>query len=252
MATVSQGSLAVAMFEEPAAFKPWHVKLRETARKQPIGVAGALIVILMILMAIFAGVVTPYDPVVNSYEYMLVPPDGNFIFGTDMLGRDVYSRIVYGARTALFVGFASAAVGGFLGLILGVSKRLFRRAVRPHLPACHGCLHGVPAGHHGAGGGVDPRHRHGERDPGDHRALRSQMRARGALVRAPDPRNPLYRRGQGLRLRPCAHHPAPHGAECHGALPHHGHGLCGAGDPDRGRRSPISASACRSRRRPGG
>ena len=53
MATVSQGSLAVAMFEEPAAFKPWHVKLRETARKQPIGVAGALIVILMILMAIF-------------------------------------------------------------------------------------------------------------------------------------------------------------------------------------------------------
>ena len=125
MATVSQGSLAVAMFEEPAALKPWHVKLRETARKQPVGVAGAIIVILMVLMAVFADVVTPYDPLLNSYEYMLAPPDANFIFGTDMLGRDVYSRIVYGARTALFVGFASAAVGGFLGLILGVSSAYF-------------------------------------------------------------------------------------------------------------------------------
>ena len=119
MATVSEGRLAVAMFEEPAALKPWHAKLRDTARKQPVGVAGAIIVVLMILMAVFADVVTPYDPLLNSYEYMLAPPDGNFIFGTDMLGRDVYSRIVYGARTALFVGFASAAVGGLFGLVLG-------------------------------------------------------------------------------------------------------------------------------------
>jgi len=94
-------------------------------RKQPLGAAGALIVIVMILMAIFAPYITAYDPEQNSFEYMLVPPSWEFLLGTDQFGRDLMSRIVYGARTALFVGFVSAIIGSSIGLVLGVASAYY-------------------------------------------------------------------------------------------------------------------------------
>ncbi|MEE9586488.1 MAG: ABC transporter permease [Hyphomicrobiaceae bacterium] len=94
-------------------------------RKQPLGAAGALIVIVMILMAIFAPYITAYDPEQNSFEHMLVPPSWEFLLGTDQFGRDLMSRIVYGARTALFVGFVSAIIGSSIGLVLGVASAYY-------------------------------------------------------------------------------------------------------------------------------
>ncbi len=94
-------------------------------RKQPLGAAGALIVIVMILMAIFAPYITTYDPEQNSFEHMLVPPSWEFLLGTDQFGRDLMSRIVYGARTALFVGFVSAIIGSSIGLVLGVASAYY-------------------------------------------------------------------------------------------------------------------------------
>jgi peptide/nickel transport system permease protein len=95
------------------------------ARRNPLGAAGAVVVVVMILLAAFADVIAPYNPVANSFDRMHEPPSLQNWFGTDQFGRDVFSRIVYGARTALIVGFVSSFVGASIGLILGVASAYF-------------------------------------------------------------------------------------------------------------------------------
>jgi len=94
-------------------------------RKQPLGVFGAGIVIAMVLMAVFAEVITSIDPEVNNLEYMLTAPGEMFFLGTDQFGRDLLTRIIYGARTALFVGFTCAIIGSTVGLVIGVASAYF-------------------------------------------------------------------------------------------------------------------------------
>ena len=79
----------------------------------------------MIFMAAFADFVTVHDPTRNNFGAMLEAPSAEYWLGTDQFGRDLYTRIVYGARTALLVGFVSAFVGATLGLILGVASAYF-------------------------------------------------------------------------------------------------------------------------------
>ena len=105
--------------------KPWYVRFGELMRRQPLGTAGAFVVVLMVLATIFAEVLSPYDPEMISFESMLVPPSADHWMGTDAFGRDILTRIIYGARTALFVGFTAAFVGSTLGLILGVASAYF-------------------------------------------------------------------------------------------------------------------------------
>ncbi len=102
--------------------KPWYVSFGQLLRKQPLGAAGGLIVVLMLLATVFANVLSPYDPEAASFEHMLMPPNADFWFGTDAFGRDILTRIIYGARTALFVGFTAAFVGATAGLVLGVAS----------------------------------------------------------------------------------------------------------------------------------
>jgi len=94
-------------------------------RKQPLGTFGAAIVLIMILMALFANVITTIDPEANNLEFMLQPPGEAFFLGTDQFGRDLLTRIIFGARTALFVGFTCAIIGSTLGLVLGVASAYF-------------------------------------------------------------------------------------------------------------------------------
>jgi peptide/nickel transport system permease protein len=94
-------------------------------RRKPLGAAGALIVIVMILMAVFANLLTSYDPTANSFAEMHAAPSAEHWLGTDQFGRDLLSRIIHGARTALFVGFVSAFIGASLGLVLGVGSAYF-------------------------------------------------------------------------------------------------------------------------------
>lgn len=95
---------------DDVARKSWFAQFGDLVRKQPLGAAGGLIVLVMILATIFANVLSPYDPEAASFEHMLVPPSSDFWFGTDAFGRDILTRIIYGARTALFVGFTAAFV----------------------------------------------------------------------------------------------------------------------------------------------
>ncbi len=99
--------------------------IRRFIRDRPLGTAGAALVIVMILAAVFADVIAPYDPTGLNFADLLLPPSGAHLLGTDNFGRDVMSRLIYGARTALLVGFSSSLVGSTLGLVLGVMGAYF-------------------------------------------------------------------------------------------------------------------------------
>ncbi len=99
--------------------------LWQFCRQNPLGAAGGFVVIVMIAMAVFADLVTIHDPTRNNFGAMLEPSSADYWLGTDQYGRDLYSRIIYGARTALLVGFFSAVVGATVGLILGVASAYF-------------------------------------------------------------------------------------------------------------------------------
>ena len=94
-------------------------------RRKPLGAAGAVIVLGMLLVALLAPVIAPYDPVRNAFDRMHVPPSTVHWFGTDQFGRDVLSRLVYGARTAMIVGLVASSIGASLGLMLGVASAYF-------------------------------------------------------------------------------------------------------------------------------
>ncbi len=111
--------------EELPKSKTWLGAALEMMRKQPLGAAGGFVVLVMIFMAVFAELIAPYDPEANSFEFMLVGPSTDFLLGTDQFGRDLLSRIIYGARTALYVGFVSAFFGATAGLVLGVASAYF-------------------------------------------------------------------------------------------------------------------------------
>jgi peptide/nickel transport system permease protein len=121
MATLTADDTDVGAASGRFTFK----KLRDFTRDQPLGAAGGAIVILMILSAIFAELITLYDPEQIDFEAMLMPPGWAHPLGTDNYGRDILTRVIYGARTALFVGFVAAFVGSFAGLVLGVASAYF-------------------------------------------------------------------------------------------------------------------------------
>ena len=102
------------------------------ARKQPLGLAGLIVIVVMVFAALLADFVAPYDPELENFEYMLTAPGGYdaineavFLLGTDQFGRDLFSRIIHGARTALLVGFSASFIGAIAGLVLGVGSAYF-------------------------------------------------------------------------------------------------------------------------------
>ena len=123
---VTTSELVVESQLEELRDRPGLLKtVAEMTRRQPVGAFGAFIVLVMIGMAVFAPVLTGYDPELNAFEHMLTAPNADFLLGTDQFGRDVLTRIMYGARTALFVGFTAAFIGSTVGLVLGVSSAYF-------------------------------------------------------------------------------------------------------------------------------
>ncbi|MCC7107132.1 MAG: ABC transporter permease [Chloroflexi bacterium] len=102
----------------------WHA-LGRMMRQQSLGFAGAIVLILMVLAALLADFVAPRNPLETNFLSQLKAPGGEFLLGTDQFGRDVLSRIIFGARTALVVGFASSFVSTAFGAILGIVSAYF-------------------------------------------------------------------------------------------------------------------------------
>lgn len=94
-------------------------------RAQPMGIAGLAVILLYVVFALGATVIAPYDPEEVDFTAMLAGPSVDHLFGTDQYGRDVFSRIVYGARTALAVGILSSLVGCTLGALIGAASGYF-------------------------------------------------------------------------------------------------------------------------------
>lgn len=101
--------------------------LRLFARRYPTVVAGALILALMLVIAVFAPWLAPEDPARINPRLRLRPPSAEHWFGTDHLGRDVFSRTLHGARVSLFVGFTVALASTLIGLVIGLVAGFLRR-----------------------------------------------------------------------------------------------------------------------------
>jgi len=93
--------------------------------REPMGTFGLFLVLLMAFAAVTADWLAPFDPTSNDFGAMTEPPSWEHLLGTDPFGRDVFSRILFGAQTAMIVGFTCAILGGFAGLVIGVASAYF-------------------------------------------------------------------------------------------------------------------------------
>lgn len=103
----------------------WFTAGIEFMRERPLGAAGAVIIVLMIAAAVFAAAIAPYDPLETDFGAQFAPPNAQHWLGADAYGRDMLSRLIYGSRTALLVGFAAAFTGATLGALVGVTSAYF-------------------------------------------------------------------------------------------------------------------------------
>ena len=117
--------LARRRFEEHRGWPRFRRATVDFIRRRPLGAIGAALIVVMILAAAFADVIGPYDPEQASFADLLLPPSPIHLVGTDPFGRDVFTRLLFGARTALLVGFGASLSGSTLGLVLGVVGAYF-------------------------------------------------------------------------------------------------------------------------------
>lgn len=89
-------------------------------RRYPLGAVGGAIVLVFVLAAVLADLIAPYDPLSTNPTLSLNPPTSENVLGNDMMGRDVSSRIIHGARISLAVGIGSTLLGGIVGVFVGL------------------------------------------------------------------------------------------------------------------------------------
>ena len=130
---IAQAPAPELELEVPRAGSRWAEVVRDFCRRRPLGAIGAAVIVLMIAVAVLAQGIAPYDPVATNFGAMLSPPSAKHWLGTDTFGRDVLSRLIYGSRTALLVGFGASVLGATLGAILGVGSAYFAGRVDLYL-----------------------------------------------------------------------------------------------------------------------
>jgi peptide/nickel transport system permease protein len=114
-----------ADISERSGQRGWLAEVADFCRRRPLGAIGAAVVILNLVVAVSADLIAPYDPLATDYGAMLAGPSASHWLGTDAFGRDVLSRIIYGSRTAMLVGFACAFFGATIGAVIGVASAYF-------------------------------------------------------------------------------------------------------------------------------
>ena len=87
--------------------------------------AGAAIVAFFVFVAVFAPLIATHEPAHIDFSSVLLPPSSEYYFGTDELGRDIFSRVVYGTRISLFVGFVAVGISVMIGTVLGLISGYF-------------------------------------------------------------------------------------------------------------------------------
>ena len=107
-------------------------KILHHAASYPLGVVGAVIMLMFVFAAVFADLITAYGPTTTNSAISLLPPGHGHPLGADAMGRDIYSRIVYGARISLAVGLGSTFARQCIRRRARADLRLYRRLGRPH------------------------------------------------------------------------------------------------------------------------
>ena len=111
---------AIAVPGSQASASPTWQHFKDAFRRHPTAIAGGVVLLAMVLVAILAPWLGTTDPQAVAPVQRLKQPSAEFWFGTDMLGRDVYSRVVYGARVSLAVGLGVALLSTLVGLSIGL------------------------------------------------------------------------------------------------------------------------------------
>jgi peptide/nickel transport system permease protein len=124
--------MAVATADKPIAWPeaaqtraPRLQPLARFVRSSPLGTIAAVLLIVLIVVALFAERLAPYDPLVADYSVSRSPPTAEHIFGADQLGRDTLSRMIFGARVSLFVALVSVLMGDSIGLVWGIASGFY-------------------------------------------------------------------------------------------------------------------------------
>lgn len=118
--------MSAVVITAPKSVSPTWQRFRDAFRRHPTAIIGGVVLLLMVLIAVFAPWLGTVDPQAVSPIRRLKPPSAEFWFGSDMLGRDVYSRVIYGARVSLVVGLAVALLSILVGLLIGLVTGFIR------------------------------------------------------------------------------------------------------------------------------
>ncbi|MCR4712174.1 MAG: ABC transporter permease [Clostridia bacterium] len=94
--------------------------VKHTFKKSPLAMIGLVVIIIIILLAIFAPIVAPYDPYTQNLPNALAKPSAEHLLGTDCFGRDLLSRIIYGARNSLIIGLIPSVIAIVIGSVMGL------------------------------------------------------------------------------------------------------------------------------------
>jgi peptide/nickel transport system permease protein len=111
---------AIAIESTVKSASPTSTRFRDAFRRHPTAIVGGVVLLAMLLVAVFAPWLHTVDPQAVSPLRRLRPPSAEYWFGSDMLGRDVYSRVLFGARVSLAVGLAVALSSSLIGLAVGL------------------------------------------------------------------------------------------------------------------------------------
>ncbi len=107
---------------------PHHSELRRVIRVfigRKLAIIGMVIIVILVFFAIFAPWIAPYDPIKTDMMNRLAQPSSQHLLGTDSTGRDVFSRIVYGARTSLIIGIVAVSISTIFGMTMGICAGYF-------------------------------------------------------------------------------------------------------------------------------
>ncbi len=118
--------MTTAILAAPRSISPTWQRFRDALRRHPTAIVGAVVLVAMVLIALLAPWLATVDPQAISPIQRLRQPSTEHWFGTDMLGRDVYSRVIYGSRISLTVGVAVAALSIGIGLAIGLVTGFIR------------------------------------------------------------------------------------------------------------------------------
>src|SRR5262245_3070575 len=119
-------------------------RLIRAMRSKPLGALGGVLIVVLVLTAILAPMLAPYDPVKIKSSDRLQAPSVNHLLGTDDFGRDILSRVIYGARVSMLLGLGAVAISTLLAVVIGILSGYYGGRIDTVLQRCIDTLMAFP------------------------------------------------------------------------------------------------------------